>query len=148
MVSRGSRVLFDISNVNARVVELAVRIMESRLPQSFDRPSLERVYVKALRSGSWWRAPGEARGVLWAALRSSVNVFKSPRVISALRHAIAWFELYTMRGFIVLSGLSYAIPRGLLRLSLDHLLSRVDYILYLGRHVLATYAYYWHVYKS
>ncbi|MFZ8788562.1 MAG: hypothetical protein ACO2OZ_02710, partial [Acidilobaceae archaeon] len=80
MISRSSRVLFDISNVNARVVELAVRILESRLSQYFDRPSLERVYVRALRSGSWWRAPGEARGVLWAALRSSVNVFKSPRV--------------------------------------------------------------------
>jgi predicted AAA+ superfamily ATPase len=27
-------------------------------------------------------------------------------------------------------------------------LSRVDYILYLGRHVLATYAYYWHIYRG
>jgi hypothetical protein len=82
------------------------------------------------------------------ALRSSVKVFKSPRVVLALRRAIVWFELYTMRGFIVLSGLSYAIPRGLLRLSLDYVLSRVDYILYLGRHVLATYAYYWHIYRG
>jgi hypothetical protein len=77
LVSRGSRVLFDISNVNAKVVELAVRVLESRLPQCFDRPSLERVYVRALRSGSWWRAPGEARGVLWLlglALKSSSHL--------------------------------------------------------------------------
>ncbi len=146
MILSYARRVFDISNVNARIVELALRVLESGLPQRFDKLFLERVYVRALRSGSWWRAPGEARGVLWAALRSSVKIFKSPRVVSALKRAIAWLELYTIRGFAIVAGLSYAIPRGLLHRG--SLASKVGYILYLGRHVLETYTYYWHLYRG
>jgi len=139
--------VFDVSGVDARIKGLAIRILESRLPQRFDRGVLERFYVRALRSGSWWKAPGEARGVIWAALKSTVKIFKSPRVVSALKHAIASIELHAMRGVVILAGLTHAISRGLLNPLSPDVVSKLNYISYLGRCVLETITYYWHIYR-
>ena len=141
-------IAFDMSGVDVRVKGLAARILESRLPQRFDRGFLERFYVRALRTGSWWRAPGEARGVVWAALKSTIKIFRSPRVVSALRRAIALIELHTMKGAVVVAGLTHAISRGLLDPLSREAVSKLNYISYLGRCVLETITYYWHIYRG
>ena len=143
----GDLVAFDISGVDVRIRGLAIRVLESRLPQRFDKNVLERFYVRALRSGSWWKAPGEARGVIWAALKSTVKIFKSPRVVSALKYAIASIELHAMRGVVILAGLTHATSRGLLNPLSHDVVSKLNYISYLGRCVLETITYYWHIYR-
>ena len=132
---------FNIRELSSEVVEAALRLLESRLPGVVERPLIERAYARALRTGSWWRVPEYCRGLVYAALKSNIRVFRSPKVVSALRRALAWLELYSMRGLVVLAGISYGIPRGLL--SLGGLLGKFEYIMYLGRRFLESYSYFY-----
>lgn len=130
-----------VDGLNAKIREVAVELIAETLPGRLERGFIERAYARALRNGAWFRIPDIYRGLIWSALRSSIWVFKSRGVVNALRRALAWLELYTLRGLVVLLGLSYGLPRRLISLG-GSLLGKLDYIRYLGRRLLASINYY------
>jgi len=130
---------FDLSGVDVRVVEVSLRILESRFRDPLSRDLISKCYTRALRGRIWWRLPVEVRGLIFAALHSSITVFRSPRVVAALSRALAYIDLYSLRGLVIFLGLTYALPRRLI--SLGEALLKVDYIAYLGRRLLESYTY-------
>jgi len=129
----------DLSGVDVRVVEASLRILESRFRGPLSKELISKYYTRALRGRIWWRLPVEVRGLIYAALHSSVKVFRGSRVVAALSRALAYIDLYSMRGLVVLLGLTYALPRHLL--SLGEALLKANYIAYLGRRLLESYTY-------
>jgi len=129
----------DLSGVDVRVVEASLRILESRFRGPLSRDLISKYYTRALRGRIWWRLPAEVRGLIFAALHSSITVFRSPRVVAALSRALAYIDLYSLRGLVVLLGLTYALPRRLI--SLGEALLKAGYIAYLGRRLLESYTY-------
>ena len=132
-------VYLDLSGVDVRVVEVSLRILESRFRGPLSRDLVSRYYTRALRGRTWWKLPLEARGLIYAALHSSITVFRSSRVVAALSRALAYIDLYSTRGLVILLGLTYALPRRLL--SLGEALLKANYIAYLGRRLLESYTY-------
>lgn len=133
--------VFDISGFNAKLVEVSLRILESKFNGPIPRGVLERYYRRALRTGVYWRLPEETRGLLYVALRSTVTVFRGSRVVRVLRRALAYVDLLSLRGYVVLLGLSHALARGFVRL--EDALSKAGYIAYVGRWLLESLNYFY-----
>jgi len=136
----------DLSSVDVRVVEVSLRILGSRLRGPLSRELISKYYRRALRGRIWWKLPVEVRGLIYAALHSNITMFRSPKVVAALSRALAYIDLYSMRGLIVLLGLTYALPRRLI--SLGEALLKAGYIAYLGRRLLESYTYLYPYLKS
>ncbi|MEM1686049.1 MAG: hypothetical protein QXO93_05285 [Acidilobaceae archaeon] len=133
------RFVVVLDGVDYRVVDAAVRLLESSFPRRLSRDFIEKARARALRYGYWWRAPEDARAIIVCALNTNIRVFRGFRVVSVLVRALARVELYSMRGIIALLGLTYGIPRGFL--SLESVLAKINYVIYLGRRVLESLAY-------
>jgi len=142
----GLAIHLDLSSVDVRVVEASLRILESRFRGPLSKDLIARYYRRALRGRIWWKLPLEVRGLIYAALHSSVKVFRSSRVVAALSRALAYIDLYSLRGLVVLLGLTYALPRRLT--SLGEALLKANYIAYLGRRLLESYTYLYPYLKS
>jgi len=132
-------VYLDLSGVDVRVVEASLRILESRFRGPLSKDLVSRYYTRALRGRIWWRLPDEVRGLIYAALHSNITVFRGSRVVAALSRALAYIDLYSLRGLVVLLGLTYALSRRLT--SLGEALLKASYIAYLGRRLLESYTY-------
>ena len=109
-----------------------------------------RTVRRARRLGLYWRVlePLE-RAVLEAAARARVNEYRSPVVRRILAKLIAKIEVHTMKGVVVLTGLKYALSRGLLGSIVGGLgdilraaKRKLEYILYLGRNMLVVHNYF------
>ena len=125
---------------------IALKILE---PEVVTRQRLAYHIRRAKRLRVYWLVlnPME-RALVEAALLSKIDVFRGEVIRSLLARLIARLELQTMRGKVLLIGLKRALSKvsgfvvqGFSRL-LDWAKGKIDYILYLGRNMIALESYF------
>ena len=97
---------------------------------------------RARRSKAWFKLTTMQRALLMAAAKARVDAYQGSRIREALADVIARIEAETTNGALLALGLKYALERGFVKASLEAVVSKLGYIRYLGRLVLATMNYY------
>lgn len=106
-----------IKNIRNIVDNIALQILAPRPP--IPRSSIKRLFLRALRNGSWHRLDSSARALIYAAIHASVRVYRGKKIVSVLQHIWLEIEKYTVRGQAILVALSYLLIKGV---TLTHVL--------------------------
>ena len=134
-----------VNNINEDIEEVVENVL---MPRKITKRLIIRTIRRAKRFGIYWRLDPLERALLEVSALLKIDEFRGKKVREALGRVIAKVEMNTMKGLVLKAGLSYALSRGLLKFKdkfgslLNFILSKLDYIKYLGRSILAVYNYY------
>ncbi|BAA80179.2 hypothetical protein APE_1193.1 [Aeropyrum pernix K1] len=124
---------------NDSIRSLALQLLK---PDKITPKTALRAIRRAKRNGAFWRALKPLqRSILEAAARAKVKKYTAEKLRNILAEIIAQLELYTLRGTLILLGLSRLLALKNIT-SLALLKSKISYVLYLGRRILETVDYF------
>ncbi len=128
------------------VEEIAKKLLA---PGHIDKNIIIKEVRRAKRLGIYWRIlDSMERALLKAAMLAPIDRYRPKSMASrAIARVIAKIELNTMRGITFVTGLRRALsvaqpPVGGFRSLLSWVKEKINYILYLGRSLLAVYNYF------